>query len=223
MTTTADKMVEHILIASTDMALRDALSAVLLENYRVQYINSANSVRDTVMRESPALILIDPVLLQDSLTECVTDLTNTNRSIKIIIIENQTNRQINQYALFKAGAHGFCKENISTPLLNRAVQMVLEGEYWIQRKLIAKMITDLANETSSSHHPHTGADNSNLEMLTPRELEVAKMVRMGENNKMIARELDISERTVKAHLSAIFRKLDIQNRLHLALYFNETI
>jgi len=47
------------------------------------------------------------------------------------------------------------------------------------------------------------------------------MVRLGENNKMIARELDISERTVKAHLSAIFRKLDIQNRLHLALYFNE--
>jgi len=47
------------------------------------------------------------------------------------------------------------------------------------------------------------------------------MVHLGGNNKVIARELDISERTVKAHLSAIFRKLDVENRLHLALFFNE--
>ena len=47
------------------------------------------------------------------------------------------------------------------------------------------------------------------------------MVHRGGNNKSIARTLDISERTVKAHLSAIFRKLDIENRLHLALFFSE--
>ncbi len=47
------------------------------------------------------------------------------------------------------------------------------------------------------------------------------MVYKGGNNKTIARELDISERTVKAHLSAIFRKLEIENRLNLALYFSE--
>ena len=64
----------------------------------------------------------------------------------------------------------------------------------------------------------TGAKS--LKRLTPRELQVAQMVHLGGNNKMIARELDISERTVKAHLSAIFRKLKIENRLHLALYFS---
>jgi DNA-binding NarL/FixJ family response regulator len=47
------------------------------------------------------------------------------------------------------------------------------------------------------------------------------MVHQGGNNKTIARKLDISERTVKAHLSAIFRKLNIENRLHLAIYFND--
>jgi DNA-binding NarL/FixJ family response regulator len=47
------------------------------------------------------------------------------------------------------------------------------------------------------------------------------MVHLGGNNKTIARELAISERTVKAHLSAIFRKLNIQNRLHLALFLND--
>ena len=106
-------------------------------------------------------------------------------------------------------------------MLNKAVQMVCEGEYWIQRKLIAKMINDLAREIAESHSPGGRDDSAVIDALTPRELEVAKMVRLGGNNKLIARELDISERTVKAHLSAIFRKLDVQNRLHLALYFSE--
>jgi len=106
-------------------------------------------------------------------------------------------------------------------LLNRAVQMVCEGEYWIQRKLIANMINDLAREMAESQNQDGRNENAVISALTPRELEVAKMVRLGENNKMIARELDISERTVKAHLSAIFRKLEIQNRLHLALYFSD--
>ena len=62
-----------------------------------------------------------------------------------------------------------------------------------------------------------------IDCLTPRELQVARMVHKGGNNKTIARKLDISERTVKAHLSSIFRKLNIENRLHLAIFFHEVV
>jgi two-component system nitrate/nitrite response regulator NarL len=64
---------------------------------------------------------------------------------------------------------------------------------------------------------------SPIQCLTPRELEVARMVNKGGNNKSIARTLDISERTVKAHLSSIFRKLNIENRLHLAIFFHDVV
>jgi DNA-binding NarL/FixJ family response regulator len=62
---------------------------------------------------------------------------------------------------------------------------------------------------------------NNLRTLTLRELDVAKMISTGENNKIIASTLNISERTVKAHLTSIFQKLKVQDRLRLAILFKE--
>jgi two-component system nitrate/nitrite response regulator NarL len=211
----------RILIASADNGIVQRFSAALVSNYSIVKCSGNNTVSQVFSNILPDLVLIDPIFFQAPITDTITEIVNTFHSPRIIVIENQSDRQVDQYALFKAGAHGFCKENISDVLLNRAVQMVCEGEYWIQRKLIAKMINDLAREMTGLHDPGHVNDNNVIDALTPRELEVARMVRLGGNNKMIARELDISERTVKAHLSAIFRKLEIQNRLHLALYFSE--
>ena len=212
----------RILIASADSELVLRFSAVLQQNYSMLKWTGRNSANEIFQDDEPDLVLIDPRYFPDPITPYVAEIAESNQSLRIMIIENQSDRQVDQYALFKAGAHGFCKENISDALLNRAVQMVCEGEYWIQRKLVANIIDDLARELTKTNGPSLTGDNPVLDALTPRELEVARMVRLGGNNKMIARELDISERTVKAHLSAIFRKLDIQNRLHLALYFNES-
>ena len=210
----------RILIASADSELVVRFSAVLQQNYSMLKWTGRNSANEIFQDDEPDLVLIDPRYFPDPITPHVAEIAESNQSLRIMIIENQSDRQVDQYALFKAGAHGFCKENISDALLNRAVQMVCEGEYWIQRKLIATIIDDLAKELTETNEHSTTGNNPVFDALTPRELEVAKMVRLGGNNKMIARELDISERTVKAHLSAIFRKLDIQNRLHLALYFS---
>ncbi len=211
----------RILIASADNGVVLRFSAALDANYSIVNWSGNNTVCDMFNIVIPDLVLIDPKFFPEPITDTITEIVTTYHEPRIIVIENQSDRQVDQYALFKAGVHGFCKENISDVLLNRAVQMVCEGEYWIQRKLIAKMINDLAREMTESHNTAQVNDNSVMDALTPRELEVARMVRLGGNNKMIARELDISERTVKAHLSAIFRKLEIQNRLHLALYFTE--
>ena len=213
---------KRILIASANSVILRRFSAALEQNYCILNWTGINECCGMFDNEIPDLVLIDPNYFPEPITGTIARIAVSYHALRIIIIENQSDRQVDQYALFKAGAHGFCKENISDVLLNRAVQMVCEGEYWIQRKLIATMINDLAREMNESHNTAMRDENTVIDALTPRELEVAKMVRLGGNNKMIARELDISERTVKAHLSAIFRKLEIQNRLHLALYFNES-
>jgi two-component system nitrate/nitrite response regulator NarL len=211
---------KRILIASADKELVMRFSAALEQNYSLVKWAGNNTAYGILNNGIPDLVLIDPKYFPQSIISTVTEISDANHALRIIIIEDQSDRQIDQHALFKAGAHGFCKGNISDDLLNRAVQMVCEGEYWIQRKLIARMINELARELPVFHKHPSLDESSAIDVLTPRELEVARMVRLGGNNKMIARELDISERTVKAHLSAIFRKLEIQNRLHLALYFN---
>lgn len=173
----------------------------------------------SIKNSEPSILIIDPVIFPDNATDQILAVVRLVENIHVIVVENSGNRTLNQRELFRAGVHGFCKDDITDILLLKAVQLVLDGDYWVQRKLITQVISDLAAERSST--ASSGSfDRALVNSLTPRELQVAQMVHMGGNNKTIARELDISERTVKAHLSAIFRKLEIENRLNLALYFS---
>lgn len=167
-----------------------------------------------------SVLIVDPALYQgDDATDQILAVVRMPSDTHVIVVENAGENEVDQHLLFKAGAHGFCRSDISEALLRKAVELVLDGDYWVQRKLITQVISDMAAEKSAN--ANSNFDRSLVGTLTPRELQVARLVHMGENNKMIARALEISERTVKAHLSAIFRKLDIENRLNLALYFSE--
>ena len=88
---------------------------------------------------------------------------------------------------------------------------------WVGQELLAKVIggtfRTLTQRTEYSSH----AQGNHLALLTERERGVALAVARGATNKEVARQLDITERTVKAHLSAIFRKLSVRDRLQLML------
>ncbi|MGB5539617.1 MAG: response regulator transcription factor [Gammaproteobacteria bacterium] len=220
MAATASPANDYILIVSRDDIVTGRYAGVLEKKYETRLTTSLPAMHSCVASERPALLFIDPRVCVDNTTEFLISLIRKLSGIFVVIIENQSDRLVDQRSLFKAGARGFCKDDITPALLSRAVNLVLEGEYWIQRKLITQMISELASEGNAPLQ-HSNFDNSLVRTLTPRELQVARMVHLGGNNKMIARELDISERTVKAHLSAIFRKLEIENRLNLALFFSE--
>ncbi len=209
-----------ILIASCDDDVTGRYSCVLEKTHETRLTDSLPAMHSCIANERPTLVFIDPQISPDKSTDFLASVINALSGIFVIIIDNQSDRRVDQRSLFKAGARGFCNDDIPPALLMRAVNLVLEGEYWVQRKLIAQMISELARENNPSAL-RNNFDNELVSTLTPRELQVARMVHLGGNNKMIARELDISERTVKAHLSAIFRKLEIENRLNLALFFSE--
>ncbi|MDH3979349.1 MAG: response regulator transcription factor [Gammaproteobacteria bacterium] len=209
-----------ILIASGDQSVAAHYQRILESGYTIIVAATCSEMTEFLSRHEPALLVVDPLLYPETATDHISTIIRDMPDTHVIVIENQTDRVIEQNALFKAGAHGFCMDNIPDALLGKAVQLVLDGDYWVQRKLITQVIDEIASEQRDMP-ARSNFDNSLVDTLTPRELQVARMVHMGGNNKIIARELDISERTVKAHLSAIFRKLDIKNRLNLALYFSE--
>jgi len=210
-----------ILIASADDVLVKASSDALAMAYSIIHCKDCTSAIETIGGTCPELVLLDPLLFPEDLVVNVTGILGLSANTRIIVIEGKPGRMVDQVMLFKAGAHGFCADTIKPALLLKAVRTVCSGEIWVPRKLISQLISELANAVEAGHQNIDPLISKTMESLTPRELEVARMVHLGGNNKMIARELDISERTVKAHLSAIFRKLDIENRLHLALYFNK--
>ena len=99
---------------------------------------------------------------------------------------------------------------------------VQQGELWIRRSLSWHLLNELVTITQEKNRIKQAVGEL-LANLTRREYEIATLVGNGETNKQIARRLDITERTVKAHLTEVFRKLDVADRLKLALIVKGSI
>ena len=210
-----------ILIASSSTLLAERFSEILANEFLLDVLNQATSTCTVIAASHPHLVILDPSLFNEALAVTITKILETAPHTRIIVLQGTTGSPVDQMSLFKTGAHGFCADDIQPDLLIKAAHAVCHGEIWVPRQLITQLIGELARESSAGTQKLSRAVAESVACLTPRELQVAKMVHLGGNNKVIARELEISERTVKAHLSAIFRKLDIENRLHLALFLNK--
>jgi DNA-binding NarL/FixJ family response regulator len=210
----------RVLVASTNSELLMRFTKVLGLTNTVSGAETWPDVIESVSSAMYHVVILDPELAESGAVEAVAELTSTSSDTHIIIVDSPPVAENDQVVLFKLGVHGFCQRDITAQLLTKAVKAVVNGELWMQRSLITRIIDDLTRNGSSGTGGNSMPGTSVIECLTPRELEVARMVHRGGNNKSIARKLDISERTVKAHLSSIFRKLNIENRLHLALFFH---
>lgn len=112
--------------------------------------------------------------------------------------------------LLKAGVRAYCNRFINPSLLGEISKLVARGEVWVGSSLMQELIRRLPANTKPQQSPV-------LASLTERERDIAVRVAQGESNKVIARDLDISERTVKSHLTSIFHKTQSKDRLQLAL------
>jgi DNA-binding NarL/FixJ family response regulator len=121
-------------------------------------------------------------------------------------------------AVLKAGARGYCDREIDGPLLEKATDVVLKGEIWIGRKLVPHLLEELTLLTDQRRREVASKADVRLDRVTPRERQIVDLLSAGASNKEIAKRLNVTERTVKAHLTAIFRKLGLSGRLQLALF-----
>jgi DNA-binding NarL/FixJ family response regulator len=119
-------------------------------------------------------------------------------------------------AVFAAGARGYCNSHATPETLKQVASVVLQGGMWVGESLMQLLVTRSAQVVKAPESARKLA-----EVLTNRELEVARTVVTGASNKEIARELGITERTVKAHVGAIFEKLQVRDRLQLAMLIRD--
>ena len=129
-------------------------------------------------------------------------------SLKIVVAGMRPNDAEGKQVL-AAGAAGYCHAYSPVAALETVLQSVLAGNVWLGPTLLARLLRQIDETIPSKSHWHEG--------LTSREKEVAQRAAMGHSNQAIADALSISERTVRAHLSAVFEKLGVHDRLFLAL------
>ncbi len=117
----------------------------------------------------------------------------------------------------EAGASGYVHYLAAPVVLEQVAQVVAAGGMWLGADLMRQLVLATARHIPATPAKPVNGARVDLSQLTSRELAVAELVASGKTNKEVARELDITERTVKAHLGSAFEKLNVRDRLHLVL------
>lgn len=184
--------------------LKDFVSNTLI-------IDRLDTLRDDVVRIKPQVLLLDFDLLGSN---GVVDLRRLCVETKTIIMSGDISEDL-EWELLKAGIRGCCRNDIKPQLLKQVVVAVQDGELWVRRTLTCRLVDELGKTTSKNKAYR--ATLGLLNTLTQREYDIAVRVGNGESNKLIALSCEITERTVKAHLTEIYLKLGVTDRLNLAL------
>ena len=139
-----------------------------------------------------------------------------NLPANFVILADAPSEAITVQAL-EAGAAGCCNTYAAPDVLRQVDVVVANGGLWVGRSLLQHV---LASTQRILEKKAESAPQDWQSLLSGREITVAQLVGQGASNKEVARQLDIAERTVKAHLTAIFEKLQLRDRLQLSLRIN---
>lgn len=200
-------------LASWKQGLNGIVSTVLIKDKLLS--NKLKALSEDIAKIQPQVLLLDFELLGLDGSYSIVSLRRLCAETKIIIMCGDIPEDM-EWELLKAGMRGCCRHTAKHELLNQIVAAVLKGELWIPRTLTSRLIDELGNTSSLK----TSANRTTLGLLsklTQREYDIAVRVGKGECNKQIAMACNITERTVKAHLTEIFHKMGVSDRLNLAL------
>jgi two-component system, NarL family, nitrate/nitrite response regulator NarL len=203
-------MPRNLLIVGSDPAfqhrLRTSLEAELQS--RVHEIAARPDVSERAAALQPVILFDLGAKPNAPVLDVVSALSAVSKTIVLAGVDDD---ELAIQAL-KAGAPGFCPRATAATLIRKAVVVVEAGEVWVRRRVMLRLIEELATPRTRDVHV-APAEKS----LTTREREIAILVARGAGNKEIASQLAISIKTVKAHLTNIFKKLGLETRLQLAL------
>lgn len=212
----AEKLIRIELVDDHAM-VRCGLRLLLERDCRYIVVGEAGTTDDAVAaagREQPDLILLELDLGPDSGLECLRRLRQVAPTARVLVLTGIRNAEMHLQAI-RLGAVGVLTKDQAPELLMKAIERVHAGETWLDRTTIATLLAELAHGVKPK--PPDPA-RSQIETLTSREREVVALIAQGLRNKQIGERLHISEPTVRHHLTAVFAKLGVPDRLGLVVH-----
>lgn len=207
----------RILIADDHPLFREAISNVIQSGFpgseALETENLASTLQLATEDDELDLVLLDLNMPGMQGLNGLISLRNEAPTTPVVIISAEDNKQIVLQAI-ACGAVGFISKSSPRTQMTEALQQILSGNVYLPPEIIR------AGPPASSH-PHQAQEShiapELLDSLTRRQLLVLERMAQGESNKQIAYHLNIAETTVKAHVSAILRKLGVRNRVQAIL------
>jgi len=205
----------RIMIADDHPLFRDGLRKLLESEAGFEVVGEAadgGEVARLADELKPDILLLD-IAMPVSGMEALRALAKASAPVRTILLTAAIEKRQIVEAL-QIGARGVVLKEAATQLLFKSIRSVMAGQYWVGRDAVSDLVKYLRDLM-----PPSGESKIKKNFgLTPREMEVVEAIVAGYTNKEIAEKFTISEQTVKHHLTNIFDKLGVFNRLELAVF-----
>lgn len=199
------------MIADDHSMIREGLKQLLELGGEFEVIAEANDGEECLQitdNLKPDVLLLDINMPKKNGFEVLQELKNRNSKIKVLVLTVHNEVEYLMKAM-EIGINGYLLKDSESSKLKKAIMTVIRGETYIQPSMIPILNSKMLNMKN---------DHDKLESLTKRELDVLKNLAVGMYNKEIATKLNISERTVKNHVSNIFKKIGVADRTQAAVF-----
>ncbi|WZL74686.1 response regulator transcription factor [Clostridiaceae bacterium 35-E11] len=202
-----------VLIADDHALMRQGLKQILELEEDIEVIGLAVDGEDTIKKSQqlkPDVILLDINMPQMNGIQALRRLKDMGTDSKIIMLTIHEDREY-LFETINIGASGYVLKDAESASLTKAIRDVYHGEAYIHPTLTSALVKEYNKKGKID-------DAYSKDKLTRREYEVLSLIAEGKNNREIAEDLFISEKTVKNHVSNIFKKIEVNDRTQAAIY-----
>ena len=203
-----------IMIVDDHVVIRSGLRMLIEHDQRMQVVAQAGNKVEALERAAssrPDVIILDLLLGDEDGLAFLPELCEMSPNSRVLVLTGVQNPDAHRRAI-RRGEMGIVLKEHAADQLIKAIKKVNEGEVWIERSMMGSMIQEINKPAL------VDPEVSKIESLTDREREVIALVGEGLKNKQVGERLFISETTVTHHLSSVFSKLEVSDRLELIIY-----
>jgi two-component system, NarL family, nitrate/nitrite response regulator NarL len=204
----------RVLIVDDHAVVRAGLRMLIDQNPSMKVVGLAGNRSEALAvaaEEQPNIIILDIILGDEDGLTFLPDLREVAKNSRVLVLTGLRSSESQRRAM-RAGAMGIVLKEHAADVLIKAINKVHAGEVWLDRLMMGRVLQDITDEKQAD------PDKEKIATLTEREREVVGLVGEGLKNKQIAERLFISETTVTHHLSSVFSKLHVSDRLELTIY-----
>jgi two-component system nitrate/nitrite response regulator NarL len=197
---------------------RRGLVSLLSYDERFDVVCEAGDVIEALQlakSTSVDLILLDNHLPGVRGVDAIASFKELDPELKVVMMTVSDDEDDLAKAL-KSGAEGYLLKTADSEQLGDTLSRVMAGESVISPQMMNKLVASMRHQDAPTSEQNDPARLA--ERLSPREREIVQLIAKGHSNKLIARELDIAETTVKIHVQHVFKKLELSSRLQVALF-----
>ena len=203
-----------IMIVDDHVVIRSGLRMLIEHDQQMEVIAQAGNKTEALERaasERPDVIILDLVLGDEDGLSFLPELCQASPTSRVLVLTGVQNPDAHRRAI-RRGAMGIVLKEHAADQLLKAIKKVNDGEVWIERSMMGSMIQEFNKPAL------VDPEVTKIESLTDREREVIALIGEGLKNKQVGERLFISETTVTHHLSSVFSKLEVSDRLELIIY-----